>query len=679
MSARTVSTPKLNNVQSSLVPGGVFTHKFNDSSTVAPTALAEASNAYTYDGATGVYTITSATLAAIKPGAFTFTPRLQANTSSSATAGTLGVVGGTAGSVVTQGIATALASKMVTTIVGSANVSDLRESSTAAPQETGTSSVRLGTADADIKVTLLDADDKPVGANREIQVTAASQTPAAGYTINGVAISAPVVLKTDAAGSVTIKVGKVAPAVAGNIVLTMKTTAPTPSGIIFDHAVTLQWVAAAYQVYDVAGVAQVADNGIADNVSISASESVAFTVGYHDQWNVSAPADTHRVRVASVGSASNGAEQFFPLTSGAANFSVTSNGQTQIMGTTSPAITTTIAVQKLTGTTWADISAATQTVGIFVYSAGTRLVATAPAAANVQADDAVIAWDNRVSQTLRPAYSNNKVTLTGTIRDGVTDIARSYAQVKISGDSAFAFSSGDFSSATSVDRKASTTVVADVNGDFTVYIYSNKSVSSSDVTVVAGGTTTSVKVTFSTPAATAATSLVATAATSIKAGRTANFTFTAQDKWGNTVLAPAAGLAAVSSSSRGFSIATVPTAGLAVYSAQVLLQQLDRGPIVVSASHTATAGVLRATAATWAGPAVNATAGAVKGRIVIESYRAKGKTVNVFVGSTRVATFTPDTTNDRFVVKGVKSGTRNVSVRIVGPGYDFPTSPITVK
>jgi hypothetical protein len=67
---------------------------------------------------------------------------------------------------------------------------------------------------------------------------------------------------------------------------------------------------------------------------------------------------------------------------------------------------------------------------------------------------------------------------------------------------------------------------------------------------------------------------------------------------------------------------------------------------------------------------VNATAGAKKGRVIVEAYRSVGQTVNVFVGSTKVASFVPNKANDRFVVKGIKTGNRKVSVKVT-PGYDF--------
>ena len=73
----------------------------------------------------------------------------------------------------------------------------------------------------------------------------------------------------------------------------------------------------------------------------------------------------------------------------------------------------------------------------------------------------------------------------------------------------------------------------------------------------------------------------------------------------------------------------------------------------------------------------NAVAGAAAGRVTIEAWRAKGKTVNVFVGSRRVASYVSDKAEFSKSVK-VKTGVRNVRVVIVGPSSDF-SGAITVK
>jgi hypothetical protein len=99
---------------------------------------------------------------------------------------------------------------------------------------------------------------------------------------------------------------------------------------------------------------------------------------------------------------------------------------------------------------------------------------------------------------------------------------------------------------------------------------------------------------------------------------------------------------------------------------------------VTASVYTGTTSALTASTATWVGPIANAKAGVKKGRVIIEAYRAKGKTVNVFVGKTRVASYVSNKANFSKVVRGIKSGDRNVRVVLSGPGEDF-RGVITVK
>ena len=99
--------------------------------------------------------------------------------------------------------------------------------------------------------------------------------------------------------------------------------------------------------------------------------------------------------------------------------------------------------------------------------------------------------------------------------------------------------------------------------------------------------------------------------------------------------------------------------------------------LVADGKTTATTDDLTVTGAVWVGPVANAVAGDKAGRVTIEAYRAKGKTVNVFVGSKRVASYKSDKAEFSKSVK-VKTGTRNVRVVIVGPSSDF-SGAIVVK
>jgi hypothetical protein len=163
------------------------------------------------------------------------------------------------------------------------------------------------------------------------------------------------------------------------------------------------------------------------------------------------------------------------------------------------------------------------------------------------------------------------------------------------------------------------------------------------------------------------------------------------DAWGNPVevntAAATAQKLAIGYSGPGF-VANQPLVLNAAGQAQVrvFLDERDWAPTTISFYYVSGTGdatvatnkVVSEARATWVGPIANAKAGAKKGRVIVEAYRAKGKTVSVFVGSTRVASFVADKANDSMVVRGIKSGTRNVSVRLSGAGEDF-TGAITVK
>lgn len=222
------------------------------------------------------------------------------------------------------------------------------------------------------------------------------------------------------------------------------------------------------------------------------------------------------------------------------------------------------------------------------------------------------------------------------------------------------------------------TVFADENGFYEVTFASQKS-GANTVTVTSGGKSKSVTFTVDTPNEGNADSFAISAPKSVKAGRTITATVSVVDSLGNVVSAEGnldydqfTVLSAFSN--RGLIVvgdSIGDDEGLATYQVKVMLQPLDRGPVVINLDWYEDNGArVTDSFAVWSGPAVNATAGAKKGRVIVEAYRSVGQTVNVFVGSTKVASFVPDAANDKFVVKGIKSGNRKVSVKVT-PGYDF--------
>jgi hypothetical protein len=226
-------------------------------------------------------------------------------------------------------------------------------------------------------------------------------------------------------------------------------------------------------------------------------------------------------------------------------------------------------------------------------------------------------------------------------------------------------------------------VYTDDNGYFEVFVLS-KTVGDNVITVRSGSVSETVTLETDSAAADAGTKVAFSAPKSVLAGRTLSIVATLTDDFGNPVA-----LDSTEAGTQELSIAydgpgfvmseptTLNARGQA--SVRVLLAAGETGVAVVSFSYTNGDGEeITGSSATWVGPIANAKAGAKKGRVIVEAYRAKGKTVSVFVGSTRVASYTANKANFSAVVKGIKSGTRNVRVVLSGPGEDF-RGAITVK
>ena len=225
----------------------------------------------------------------------------------------------------------------------------------------------------------------------------------------------------------------------------------------------------------------------------------------------------------------------------------------------------------------------------------------------------------------------------------------------------------------------SLTYVSDSSGVATVFLDSNTSQKDTVITVSSQGGTKTVKVTFNAALKGSGKTLTASAPTSIKSGHTLFMTAVLKDKFGNPVKTDNTVGLSVVYDGPGLIVGTLPatTDADGKVTVRVLVGAADTGVATLTVTHDpagltfAAATTLTASASTWVGPIANATASASKGRVVIETYAAKGKTVRVYVGSKLRATFVADKMNDKFVLKGVKSGARNVEVRLAGSGDFF--------
>jgi hypothetical protein len=229
----------------------------------------------------------------------------------------------------------------------------------------------------------------------------------------------------------------------------------------------------------------------------------------------------------------------------------------------------------------------------------------------------------------------------------------------------------------------SMTVHADNDGYFEVFMLS-KTVGDNVVQISSGSATATVTVETDSAAYDAGSSVAFSAPTSAKAGRTLSVVATLTDAFGNPVAvdsddAVTSDLSIVYDGP-GF-VMSEPTAlnSRGQATVRVLLAAGETGIATVSFSYTNGDGdEVTGASATWVGPIANAIAAKKKDRVIIEAYRAKGKTVDVFVSGVKVASYKANKANFRKVVKGVKSGDRTVRVQLSGPGEDF-RGKITIK
>jgi len=278
--------------------------------------------------------------------------------------------------------------------------------------------------------------------------------------------------------------------------------------------------------------------------------------------------------------------------------------------------------------------------------------------------------------------SEEKATISGTVKHATTLAAAAGALVTVSGDSSILFNVNDvwgFGSLTFFDA----------DGSFSIDAYSNKAQTDSVVTVTSseGGSDT-VKLTFNGVSTAAGSSLVINAADYISAGSTMIMSATLTDKYGNavnTTLAAAtdynedndttdAGETStdfkVTVSGPGLTLATLPTTtdadGVATFNR--LIGSKDSGTITITVSYDqnddgdyldATDLVVTKTVTIGTAPAADDTkvnAGSFKGYVAIYAKGHEGKRLSAKVG------------NDWVVVPALASNFVRV-VEYTGAGY----------
>lgn len=656
------TNPVLNQDQSTLVPRTAFTKQFYSGNVLTTPTSFWGGSARSTDAS--VITSTSAAQSAFVAGFYTGRPYLTATGAASNTASDYATTY-PLGAAVSRTVAADRVYDIIGSVAGSANTTPVETYSSA------TSYVRLGTASVTVNgLAVADGDDTPVGAGKTVVATLSDTT---NFKLNGG--TSAVTLTTNGSGQVSVAVTKNTATTAGSATVTFTST--RIDGTNVDTSVTLTWEAASYELFNLNDSLSYT---FEQYNSIKAGQSISFAFAYHDQWKVPAPTASYRVvyDLSQTGSNTVISGQNLSWSGNTANLTVTSNGTVG-----SEVIDIVVWVETNSSGSWVretdfediyvDVVASTQNFVVDVNSSDRD---------DIQHTTKVQSYDRRTSQASAPSYSSNYAVASGYVREAVTGLIRPFAKVSITGPSDFMFR--ETTSTNSVDRLGSLTAVADNSGNFYFEIYSNRSVTDEVVRVsVDGGTPVPVKISFDAPDQDYADAVKIDAPKSVKAGRTVTATVSVVDKWGNVTQEDddLGGQAISVTSSRGFVGLTQSVEKyLTTYQVKVMLQPLDRGPVTLNAVWNDSDGsddVLTGSTAVWAGPAVNATAGAKKGRVVVEAYRSVGKTVNVFVGSTKVASFVPNKANDKFVVKGLKKGNRKVTVKVT-PGYDF-SGVIAVK
>jgi hypothetical protein len=311
--------------------------------------------------------------------------------------------------------------------------------------------------------------------------------------------------------------------------------------------------------------------------------------------------------------------------------------------------------------------------------------ATATLDANISTQDIArvpfVAVDTRATQkSVAVRAPSAFISLSGTLL-AATGLPSAGQSITLSSSSNVYFLVND-----QVYAAGSVTLNNKTNGTWdSVKVFSNVA-GKKTITVRSGSAVKTVDVTFVGATADEGDSIVITAPKSHRAGRTLTMTVKILDEYGNGVPAGST-LVGLTYDGPGFvttDLASAAMSAAGTYTVRVLLSAGDTGPAILTAEYAPTtlasaaaADIVTVTSATWVGPIANATAGAKKGRVVVDIYRAKGKSYTVLVGKTVVATGKATKANFKRVITGVKKGDRNVTVRLTG-GTNFKGS-ITVK
>lgn len=464
----------------------------------------------------------------------------------------------------------AAGTKVVATAVA-ATSSDLEFSTVGTASVQGSSDgsailVKKGTLTVPVTVTVLDADEAAVTAGRPVVVS--FTTGVTGVKVNDK--TGAQTLTTDASGQVTFNVTSPAGAVGYATVSATAENSSTATGTF-----QIQWVEQSFGLTDLNETAGALDS--TETRAIVAGGSHTMNLSVLDQWYAAAPAGEYRVLVTGAGTT----QGIRNLVDGKAEVVITDNGFESAMSTT-------IALQKLTSGVWGTVSGKTVTVttninkntnSVVLAADGSTLYSTAAADLSAPvAVKALVAADYRLTTAAKPAYSWSGL-VAGKVQNAGTSVGVVGAAVTITGPASILFRNGE------VDKLASITVLSGANGHFDVTLFSTTAQKDTVITVTSLGKSATTKVTFTgTTTGGVGTALVITAPDTVAPASTLQIKAKLTDTFGNAV---ASAPVKVTYTGPGIAFGALPTAvdTLGELSFSVLLGGGDTGTITVVVSY----------------------------------------------------------------------------------------------
>ena len=554
--------------------------------------------------------------------------------------------------------------------------------------------VRKGyTGNVVYSVEVLDSDADPV-AGVTVRMTTTSATSATGtIKINGVAVSETATqthdATTNASGIATFTVTNNE----GSTSDTLGVTTITAEGVSIEaNATDLDWDAASYTLVD---VDQTASGNVVRSVTSGGSHTFSFKA--LDQW--STPLVAADARVSAAATVRTVGTYTDTFADGVATITVPDGALTT--GST----TVTLTMQELTSGVWGGLVDYTITgLGAYTlnYYAATAVNAVTVTANNGTTSDLAAAqtrvttkeWNTDQNHlvaavstfdagaTPGTTLDDEKVTISGSVVNASSLIAKAGAQITVSGDSSILFVVGNVA-------KFGSITFWDDDGAYSVDAYSNKVLTNSVVTVSSSGASKTAKVSFAAGETNVGSAITFTAPASVQAGSAVQIVVHLRDKFGNAVDTDLAAAKdwngdgdttdageddsefSVTVTGPGVSLVSVPTATDANGNATInrLLGSNDTsGNIVVTVVYGGADGVIGTTddltgtvsvpVGTSAAPAADTkvNAGSFKGYVAIYAKGHAGKRLSAKVG------------NDWVVVPALASNFVRV-VEYTGAGY----------